>query len=254
MRILHLASFAGNSGDTLNHNGFRNWLEGFFDEQVIWSEFEIRDVYRGEKTFAYDLVQESKDADLLVIGGGNYFELWPENTITGTSLDFSDETLEAINCPIFFNALGVDSGQGIGSSAKKNFAKFINHIRSSEKFLVTVRNDGSYKTIGSMIGDTEEIHEIPDHGFFGKSAVSKSLLHAGGRTTIGINLAIDMPDVRFSGFENIETFLAEFSQALVEIHKQTQCVFKFFPHVKRKKKFRRSSIDMYKNDVVVRDS
>lgn len=232
MRILHLASFAGNSGDSLNHYGFRTWIEGFFPAQATWSEFEIRDIYRGEKTFAHDLVHESKDSDLLIVGGGNYFELWPENTSTGTSLDLSEETLRLISCPIFFNALGVDSGQGVGFSAKANFSKFINGLTSSDKFLVTVRNDGSFQTIDSIVGNTDGIQEIPDHGFFGNPVIGNSLLHKAQGTTIGINLAIDLPDVRFEGFENTESFLSEFSETLVEIQNQTQCVFKFFPHVK----------------------
>ena len=232
MRILHLASFAGNSGDSLNHNGFRTWIEGFFPGQTTWSEFEIRDIYRGEKTFAHDLVYESKDSDLLIVGGGNYFELWPENTSTGTSLDFSEETLRSISCPIFFNALGVDSGQGVGFSAKANFSKFINGLTSSDKFLVSVRNDGSFQTIESIVGNTDGIQEIPDHGFFGNPVMGNSLLHKAQGTTIGINLAIDMPDIRFEGFASTESFLSEFSETLVEIHNQTQCVFKFFPHVK----------------------
>ncbi len=232
MRILHLASFAGNSGDSLNHNGFRTWMEAFFPDSVTWSDFEIRDVYRGEKTFANDLVDESKRADLLVIGGGNYLELWPENTSTGTSLDLSDETIDAIHCPIFFNALGVDAGQGIGSSAKQNFTHFINKLIGSDKFLVTVRNDGSFQTICSVLGNAEKIVEIPDHGFFGKLEVSDSCPDATDETIVGVNIAVDMPNLRFSEFENTEAFLTEFSRALVEIHAQTQCVFRFFPHVK----------------------
>ena len=44
----------------------------------------------------------------LVIGGGNYFELWPKNSPTGTSIAMPLELFDKIEVPVFFNALGVD--------------------------------------------------------------------------------------------------------------------------------------------------
>ena len=144
MKVLHLASFSGNSGDILNHSGFRPWFQNQISSPIKWANFEIRDVYRGDRSFKSDLLPASAGCDLLVVGGGNYLELWPSNTSTGTSLDFSPELLDSLEVPVFFNALGVDLGQGISQIAQKNFPPFIARLQNSDQFLLSVRNDGLF--------------------------------------------------------------------------------------------------------------
>ena len=231
MKVLHLASFSGNAGDCLNHKGFRPWFETFFSEKVQWVEFEIRDVYRKYKNFEDDLLVASKNVDLLVIGGGNYLELWPENSSTGTSLDLTDKFLAELDTPIFFNALGVDDGQGIGSSARLNFEKFILRITAEEKYLVSIRNDGSMSALTKHLGMVPNVHQIPDHGFFGEKGSPQPPRVQSEGFTVGINLAVDMKEVRFENFSGVDEFISEIAECLEAFHELTNCKFKFFPHV-----------------------
>ena len=86
MNILHIASFSGNIGDNANHMGFRGWFNSMVPQEVIWDNIEIRDFYRGERKWDKSFVDLANNYDLVVIGGGNYFELWVEKSPTGTSI------------------------------------------------------------------------------------------------------------------------------------------------------------------------
>ena len=106
MKVLHVASFRGNIGDNANHAGFRPWFESMLGQAPEWIEFEICDVYRKTRAFDADFAKQANTCDLVVIGGGNYFELWVENSPTGTSISVPDDVMDAIKPPIFINALG----------------------------------------------------------------------------------------------------------------------------------------------------
>ena len=78
LKILHIASFSGNIGDNANHMGFRPWFEALAGAPVSWTRLEIREFYWRERQWDAALVDFINTHDLLVIGGGNYFELWVE--------------------------------------------------------------------------------------------------------------------------------------------------------------------------------
>ena len=101
MKILHVASFAGNIGDIANHYGFSRWFKEFFKKEILWNEFEIRETFRGFKSFNEDFANLANSHDLLIFGGGGFFELWVEESPTGTSIAISKEVLEKIKIPIF---------------------------------------------------------------------------------------------------------------------------------------------------------
>ena len=153
MRILHLASFSGNIGDNANHMGFRPWFAAQVGREVTWTNCEIREFYWKERAFDADFVTIANSYDALVVGGGNYFELWVENSPTGTSIAISLEDFDKIRVPIFFNALGVDSGQGVPEKSKQNFTRFLSKLLSSDQYLVSVRNDGAVDTLREEITD-----------------------------------------------------------------------------------------------------
>lgn len=200
IKIAHLASFKGNFGDQVNHLGFRAWFEKLINKEVEWNEFEIRDFYRGIKVFNEEFVQEVNSHQLFVVGGGNYFELWPNHTRTGCSIDLPPELFEQIKIPVFFNAVGVDDGQGVSKTAEKNFPEFFSAIYSLGKNLITVRNDGSLETLNNHfnITNTMEIESIPDHGFFAfENTKNLPIRNNSGKLNIGINLAQDMQQLRF---------------------------------------------------------
>ena len=88
IRVLHIASFTGNIGDNANHMGFRPWFEKVSSVSVSWDNLEIREFYWKERKWDMDFVDLANSYDLVVIGGGNYFELWVEDSPTGTSIIF----------------------------------------------------------------------------------------------------------------------------------------------------------------------
>jgi hypothetical protein len=116
LRVLHLASFSGNIGDNANHSGFRNYFETIVGESVTWFNEEIREYYWREKVFDETFVAKVNTFDLLVIGGGNYFELWPNDSPTGTSITLPIPFWRKITKPILINGVGVDLGQGASST------------------------------------------------------------------------------------------------------------------------------------------
>lgn len=241
LRVLHLASFSGNIGDNANHMGFRPWFAEQVGREVSWSNCEIREFYWKERAFDADFVALANSYDALVIGGGNYFELWVENSPTGTSIAIRPEEFDQIRTPILFNALGVDSGQGVPERSRQNFTCFLAKLLSSDQYLVSVRNDGAVETLREEISPelADIVHQIPDGGFFMQlpSKVSSVFLKP-DTPYIGINIANDMADVRFAGFEkgpdNSEAFADEFAKTLTEISREyPDHHFVFLPHIFR---------------------
>jgi polysaccharide pyruvyl transferase WcaK-like protein len=229
IKVAHLASFTGNLGDIANHRGFREWFANTLDVEIDWSEFEIRDFYRQTSSFDQNLAIAWNLYDLVVIGGGNYLELWPENSRTGCSIDLPPELLSMISVPVYFNALGLDDGQGVSKSARENFSNFFNYVLTNKNCLVSLRNDGSRETLESVFPEfkNKKYYVTPDHGFF---ALQKNFyrqeVRVKERTVIGINLAQDMPGLRFK--ESKSEFLKHFSNVLQEIEFDKLI---FFPHI-----------------------
>ena len=231
--IVHLASFSGNIGDIANHKSFRIWFQKINSDKIIkWHDIEIRHFFRKKTYFSdyhYSLVQ---NADLFVIGGGNFLELWPSNTYSGTSLPFDGRKLMSLDTPVFVNAIGVDDGQGVGKDAENLFPDFVNNLINKNNVFFSVRNDGSNKVIKRHLNPAnfERLHYLPDHVFFTEidSSVIKSEF-----TIVGINLAIDMPHLRFENFASDEMkYLKEFSKLVVNfLNDFPNTIIKFLPHM-----------------------
>lgn len=217
MRILHVASFHGNIGDNANHAGFRPWFESLLARPVEWQEFEIRNVYRKTASFGDAFVELANAADLVVIGGGNYFELWVEHSPTGTSISIDEGHFAKIERPIFFNALGVDEGQGASEQAVSRFRTFLGRLLGSRQYLVSIRNDGAVATLEKFGAGlpVDRVLRLPDGGFFASYQARSPRARERG-LTVAINLAGDMLDQRFpgGGSHDYESFLAEFAGAV----------------------------------------
>ena len=183
--------------------GFRPWFADQVGRNVEWTNCEIREFYWKERAFDADFVVLANSFDALVIGGGNYFELWVENSPTGTSIAITPEDFDKIDVPILFNALGVDSGQGVPDASRNYFTLFLSKLLASDQYLVSVRNDGAVDTLREEISPdhANAVHQIPDGGFFMRLPQnSKSPLLVPDTSYIGINVANDMAEVRFAGF------------------------------------------------------
>jgi polysaccharide pyruvyl transferase WcaK-like protein len=212
LNILHLASFVGNQGDLTNHKNFRTWFDEVTKSENIWKQIEIRGFFRNEYKYEEFFPEFANQFDLLVIGGGNFFELWPSNSWSGTSIGLTPEMLDKLNVPIFINSIGVDAAQGISENAKDNFATFI-ELLLKKNALISVRNDGSYDEINRHVTESimQKIHILPDAGFF---CINPNLpVKKNSYTYIAINLAIDMKEKRFeSQLENgYQLFISNFA-------------------------------------------
>lgn len=240
LKVLHLASFSGNIGDNANHSGTRHLLKENLDFRLEYTELEMREFYWKQRAFDKEFVALANQHDLLMIGGGNYFEMWVDSSSTGTSVDISREVLDAIKCPILFYALGCDPGQGVSESNLAKFKSFLDLLFSSDRYLVSVRNDGSLGTVMKLLGEdyARRVFKVPDGGFFTRV---EEYVHPGivsGCKNIGINVAGDMLDIRFKpGSGNgisYEDFLNGFSSLLNEkLHLDDQLNLVFFPHIFR---------------------
>lgn len=228
LKVGQLGSFVGNIGDIVNHESFRIWFEFVLGSKIQWQNFEIRDCYRGKKKLNPDFIEFANKQDLVVIGGGNFFELWPENSCNGTSIDLSYMDLKAIECPVFFNALGVDGGQGVGNQAQKNFRNFFNEISNDQQFFISVRNDGSIAQLQEMEISTTGVKHLPDAGFFYKNSGQTS---PSSNVSIAINIAMDMPHIRYKDGTG-EDFLNSISEVLKELSSSNlQMKFTLVPHI-----------------------
>jgi len=239
LHVLHLASFSGNIGDNVNHMGFRPWFASQCGADIDWFELEIREFYWGERQWDERFVNFANQFDLIVIGGGNYFELWVEDSPTGTSIAIPPGLFERISKPILFNALGVDPGQGTTPETVDRFRTFLQKLTRSNQYLVSVRNDGAMQNLIEHVGEdtAKRVHRVPDAGFFVGRVNSEEQKSGTGYShpTIAINIACDMPEIRFeafggkSGAAHFVSQFAEFVSRVADQHREHDLVF--IPHV-----------------------
>jgi polysaccharide pyruvyl transferase WcaK-like protein len=215
INAVHLASFNGNIGDNANHNGFYNSLKATCEFELSFTELEIREFYWKQRFFDESFVDYVNQFDLLVIGGGNYFELWVEHSPTGTSVMIEPELFKKIKVPVIFNALGVDPRKGASKECCDKFRYFLDIIFNDKKNIVSMRNDGSMKNLIKYIGQeyAEKFLWTPDAGINLQNLDSQ--LHPTS-SYLAVNIAGDMLDLRFpEGSDNsYSQFINEVAAAI----------------------------------------
>lgn len=243
LEILHIASFSGNIGDNANHKGFRQKLEKAIDRTDInYTELEIRKFYQNYNEedkcrFDIDFLKIANKSDYVIIGGGNFFEIWIESSETGTTIDISKEIIDKINTPILFFGLGFDPYKGVPVGNIAKFKNFIDNIINQGIHTVSVRNDGSIKHIKKYLGENylTYINHVPDGGFFLQiEEKGTEVLNLKSRY-IAINIAKDMSDLRFLKMDNgidYETFIFKF-YSLVDkfLINNNEIDIVFVPHI-----------------------
>ena len=221
VKILHVASFKGNIGDNANHLGFYSKLEKVLSAFEI-EAFEIRDTFRGTRCFDQDFVNLCNKKDLVIFGGGNFFELWVEKSKTGCSIDIDLDLLRCIDVPIVFNSLGVDPGQGASPKSISKFRKFLDVCISKSKCLLSVRNDGAYHNLCKYVGKEYASHfyNIHDAGFYFKISDVEFMYPMIDETKKNIlfQIAGDMQDIRFSDLDiSYNEFIKGMSSIISEL-------------------------------------
>lgn len=212
LKTLHLASFSGNTGDLLNHDGFYRGLASLENYEFIVEKLEIRDFYKNRKIRKFDInfISEVNKYDILIVGGGNYFELWVDDSPTGTTFMIDPELFRMIKIPVIFNALGVDPGKGASPKNVKKFKNFLKVAVDCNSFL-SIRNDGSVKTLKNLCGSeyAEFFTWTPDGGFNSIFEQKKT-----NDLNLLVNVAGDMQDVRFTSNVNFFLFLDELCKCI----------------------------------------
>lgn len=241
--VLQIASFTGNVGDNANHNGTRRTLRENTSFEYRYTENEIRRYYQNyneedELAFNEEFVVQANNHDLVIIGSGNFFELWIEKSKTGTTIDIAPERIEEISTPIVFYGLGCDPYKGIPGNNAEKFERFLEFILAQDHCLVSVRNDGSVSHIEEHFGSkyADQVYKVPDGGFFTEvdNAYHPELDREG--PVMAVNVAKDMADLRFPNINkhphNYQSFVTEFGEYIDEVlasHPNLTIVF--IPHI-----------------------
>ncbi len=237
INVLHLASFTGNIGDNANHLGTRAQFSKNLNVEFNYTNLEIREFYWGLRQFDQSFIDYVNSFELLIVGGGNYFELWVEKSRTGCSIDLPAEDLAKISTPILFYGLGVDAGQGVPEKCQRRFSDFLSFIIDSPTIKAVVRNDGAKETLREYFPDldTTAILKVPDGGFFVDPGTYEHCELKLGKN-IAINIAGDMLDTRFPSGENFsfDDFLTEFVGLLTKKLRNNKALnLLFIPHIFR---------------------
>jgi polysaccharide pyruvyl transferase WcaK-like protein len=248
LKTLHLASFDGNIGDNANHYGFYKYLNENNDFKFDIEELEIREFYWKKRFFDKSFVKLVNSYDLLIIGGGNYFELWVEDSPTGTSIAIELDLLEQIYTPILFNALGVDPGQGASEKNINKFKTFLDLLIKRDDF-ISIRNDGAKKAIIDHVGEEymKHINHTADAGFF--IDVDEPSDYYKGKRYIAINVAYDMQEVRYQNLSYKE-FLNTFKKFIGSfLNKYQDYEIVFIPHIFRDITFINDILEILDDDI-----
>lgn len=230
LKILHVAAFAGNLGDNANHSSFYSWFVTFFPQSNLeWTRLDLRGVWRSDRDLGRRIQGAGSKFDLIVIGGGNFWEMWDSSSRNGTSLNVSYEELKAEGVPVFFNALGAEVERGVCHQAQEVFPKELELYGTEPQFFVSLRNDGSISNLGELGIDTSRLTTLPDHAFFlERDLKTKSNVRV---PRVLMNLAKDMEMVRYTGTLDYSGFVKGISRVLSEVYSQTEFELLFFSQI-----------------------
>ena len=172
-KVLHIASFGGNVGDLINHNGFYRLFDDLFDRDGS-DRIEIRDFYYSaypRLLFDQKMLDTINKHDMVVFGGGNFFDCRWEGSRTGTTLDMSQDFISRIKVPVLVNCMGYDAPEFYGMTnleVERRFETFIRQISECPNWFVSFRNDESYYRITQKYPwlRTDRVHKAPDCAFY----------------------------------------------------------------------------------------
>ena len=210
-KYLHIASFSGNVGDIINH-------EGFYDsvgvQREIIEQIEIRKFYNNsrELKFDNDLLERINNSRGLILGGGGFFDVRWKNSNTGTTVDLSSAFIDGIKVPVLVNSMGVHVDYG-NKQAIESFKSFIQRIDRDNKWLISLRNDGSLIRLKAICPDISDmIISVPDNGFMHKSIGSP---YNAFSDIVGLSITNDLFSEEYNG--NMTT--DRFNKVIVDICK-----------------------------------
>lgn len=247
MKCIHLASFNGNIGDVISHEGAYNMFKKHVKKKIKFTKFEIRDIYNNKKKFDESFVNYVNTFDFMMIGGGNYFEFWVKNSPTGTSINIKLPLLNKIKIPILVNSMGVDMAQGANNDNLKKFKKFIKILIKKKSYL-SFRNDGAKQNLRKIFKEEkifDKFNFAPDNGFF----LNKRKVNFNKNSYIlGINIAGDMKSLRY---KNENKFLKNLSKFVYEylLENSKNKIF-IFPHIYKDYEIILNFLKYFEDDII----
>ena len=237
MKIIHLASFNGNVGDMINHIGFYNNIRKYVTSDITIKQIEIRNYYRSwnEAAFDQNFIDMVNDGDLFVVGGGDFFRIEWDYSLTGTTFNMQNELFDKINIPIVFNAVGVDIIDGNEKNIVK-FRTFLENCARKQRCIISVRNDGSYDILKGICTNElmKKILKVPDGGFFTSANYYEHIEIPENKKMIALNITKDRNDEVW-GTDAEKTYvdfveeLANYISLLLTSNKEYYIVF--VPHI-----------------------
>lgn len=238
MNILQIASFDGNIGDIANHTGFQISLRNAVEDKCVFTNMEMRLFYKswGERSFDESFARYANQFDLLVLGGGGFFNLKWKYSSTGTTVDIDRNILDQIKAPILFNGMGY-SDEEADNELKERFSSFLYDIVSRDNIFLTVRNDGSHQRLVNSYGERNcsIVHKVPDGGFFCRPTPTEHPELDHNSINVAVNLAGDAIARRFpgaSGLHDLDSFTKEFASFVTEFLGADERIrIIFVPHI-----------------------
>ncbi|TWH45280.1 polysaccharide pyruvyl transferase family protein [Sporomusa sp. KB1] len=235
IKILHLASFLGNIGDYANHAGFyKKFKENIFNN-VEFNQIEIRKFYRmyAEMKFDDRFAEMVNQYDLLVLGGGGFFDLKWAYSSSGTTIDFSKQLIHKIKVPVLVNGMGYHEFGVIDEDNVNKFRSFLETTIDNNNWFISVRNDGSFSRLHNRYGNVvDRILKIPDHGsFFCPKEYNRLGLEDNDKTWIGMCITNDLFNEKFNKDVSIDDFNDLIGQFINHILAETNNAgIILFPH------------------------
>lgn len=219
LRILHVASFHGNIGDLINHAGFYDNMRRYFAAEPEITELEMRHFYRNERMYAFDdsFADRANQYDILILGGGGFFDVRHNDSATGTTIDISKEVIDRIKVPVIVNAMGYPEYEGDYQEAKKRFGEFLQYVLNKRNWFVSFRNDGSVSRITRSLGMSfteNQLMKVPDNGFFFPKTNQEFVQ---SEHKIGLCISNDDFSKRFNGEITEEIFNKQMSSEIKKI-------------------------------------
>ena len=239
VKILHVASYTGNIGDNASHIGLTNILHRILGDGFEIERLEIRRFYKSyslpdKLNFDKDFVEYANKKDLLIVGGGGFFDYWVPNSRTGTTIDISEEALSKLSVPSLFVSVGSMPHQLVPEGNIEKYHRFLQQLSNKKNVRVAVRNDGSKQEINRLFAGEFDgwLNEILDNAFFYEPNPSVSCL-VSPKPYIAVNTTLDQLSMhnKIIGKIDYESFKKEFVSLLQRIIDQTDYNIVFVPHI-----------------------
>ena len=149
MRILHIASFDGNFGDRVSHEGFRK-LIGQVSHNNLITELEIRNFYLNMNpsvTISDFLNEHHINFDKIVIGGGGFLTQRSEysDMASCSIIDLNKDLINKIGNKLIFYSIGYEGESSSSAELLDRMKTYLNDLKGNGCVLILRDDFGNQK-------------------------------------------------------------------------------------------------------------